>query len=46
MDWNEALHRRAPQGESGGGRFISYSAAKKTGTGYNKRNGDSRVKQL
>lgn len=44
--WDEAKHRRAKAGASGGGQFISYDASQKTGTGYNKKEGDSRVKRL
>lgn len=46
MGWNEAAHPRAAAGSSGGGQFISYDAKSKTGTGYNKKEGDSRVKRL
>lgn len=46
MGWDSAAHPRASSGTSTGGQFIAYDSSKKTGTGYGKKGGDSRVKRL
>lgn len=46
MGWTEAAHPRAGAGSATGGQFIAYDSSKKTGTGYGKKGGDSRVKRL
>lgn len=46
MGWESAAHPRAGAGSATGGQFIAYDSSKKTGTGYGKKGGDSRVKRL
>jgi putative chitinase len=46
MSWDPSEHPRAAAGAAGGGQFapLGYDSAKKTGTGYGKKDGDPRVK--
>lgn len=48
MTWDASKHPRAAAGSAGGGQFapLSYNAAKKTGSGYGSKTGDSNVKKL
>lgn len=46
MGWDAALHPRAPAGSAAGGQFMSYDSSKDSGTGYDKKEGDTRVKEL
>jgi peptidoglycan hydrolase-like protein with peptidoglycan-binding domain len=46
MSWDPSAHPRAAAGAAGGGQFapLGYDSGKKTGTGYGKKGGDSRVR--
>jgi peptidoglycan hydrolase-like protein with peptidoglycan-binding domain/phage head maturation protease len=46
VKWDPSQHPRAPAGSAGGGQFMAYDAKKNTGTGYGKKGGDSRVRDL